>query len=145
MNLAMSASYMLRESRGLKGRFIFFIICLGIGVAAIVCVAGLGAGLEAGIRREARQLLAADLSIHGFRAPTPEILEFLDSRPGISRTSVKEMVTVIAVAAATEGGGAPGRSQLVELKAVGEGYPFYGEVELEPSRPLDRLLLERCC
>ena len=73
MNLTMSARYMLRESRGLKGRFLFFVVCLGIGVAAIVCVAGLGAGLRAGIRSEARQLLAADLSIHGFRPPSQEL------------------------------------------------------------------------
>lgn len=139
MKPAILAHYMLRESRGLRGRFIFFILCLGIGVAAIVCVAGLGAGLQEGIRREARQLLAADLSIHGFRDPTSDLLEFLDGRPGVSRTSVKEMVTVIAVPAQD---GVPGQSQLVELKAVGDGYPFYGHLDVEPSGALEQLLLD---
>lgn len=139
MKPAMSVRYMLRESRGMQGRILFFVVCLGIGVAAIVCVAGLGAGIEAGIRREARQLLAADLSIRGFREPTSELLEFLDARPGISRTSVKEMVTMIATPGRA---GAPGRSQLVELKAVGKEYPFYGELQIEPPSPLGRLLSE---
>jgi putative ABC transport system permease protein len=32
------------------------------------------------------------------------------------------------------------RTQLVELKAVRGGYPFYGELVTEPARPLPELL-----
>ncbi|MGH9360654.1 MAG: hypothetical protein ACRD2T_01965, partial [Thermoanaerobaculia bacterium] len=56
---------MLRESRGARGRLAFFVACLGVGVAAVVAVAGLSASLDQGIRSEARQLLAADLAVEG--------------------------------------------------------------------------------
>ncbi len=56
---------LIRESRGSRGRLAFFVACLAVGVAAVVAVAGLSASLEDGIRREARQLLAADLVVQG--------------------------------------------------------------------------------
>lgn len=130
-------SWMLRESRGAIGRFTFFVACLAVGVAAVVAVAGLASGLDAGIRSEARQLLAADLSIESRRALPTEF----DLRPllpaGARTASILEMVTVVA---ALPRDGKPGRSQLVELKAVEGGYPFYGKLAIEPDRPLADLL-----
>ncbi len=128
---------MLRESRGALGRFTFFVACLAVGVAAVVAVAGLAAGLDSGIRSEARQLLAADLSIESRRA-LPEGFDLRPLLPAGSRTAaVREMVTVVA---ALPQDGKPGRSQLVELKAVERGYPFYGQLALTPPKPLTELL-----
>jgi putative ABC transport system permease protein len=126
-----------RESRGARGRLVFFAACLAVGVAAVVAVASLSAGLDRGIRTEARQLLAADLRIGG-HAPIPKAVDDLIAAiPGVERTDIREMASVVA---AVRGGGGPGRSQLVELKAVGGRYPFYGNLELQPSRTLDELL-----
>ncbi|HYG62807.1 MAG TPA: FtsX-like permease family protein, partial [Thermoanaerobaculia bacterium] len=88
-------------------------------------------------RREARQLLAADLAIEG-RRPLPP--DFDLARAGLAdvrRTDITELVTV---AAAPPRGSAPGPSQLVELKAIRGDYPFYGVLELRPDRPLAALL-----
>ncbi|HUO86549.1 MAG TPA: FtsX-like permease family protein, partial [Thermoanaerobaculia bacterium] len=52
-------------------------------------------------------------------------------------TEVREMVTVVAAPARD---GVPGPSQLVEIKAVAAGYPFYGRLALSPERPLAELL-----
>jgi putative ABC transport system permease protein len=126
-----------RESRGSRGRLVFFAACLAVGVAAVVAVASLSAGLDRGIRSEARQLLAADLRISG-RAPIPKAVEdVLLTAPGLERTDVREMPSVVAALGA---GGLPGVSQLVELKAVGGRYPFYGAIRVEPDRPLADLL-----
>jgi putative ABC transport system permease protein len=128
---------LLRESRGSRGRLIFFIICLAVGVAAVVAVAGLSASLDEGIRREARQLLAADLAIEANR-PLPADFDFARAGlAGVQRTDVTELVTV---AAAPPHGAAPGPSQLVEIKAIRGEYPFYGELKLRPARPLSELL-----
>lgn len=130
-------SWMLRESRGALGRFTFFVACLAVGVAAVVAIAGLAAGLDSGIRSEARQLLAADLAIESRRA-LPETFEIAPLLPAGSRTAeVREMVTMVA---APPRDGKPGRSQLVELKAVERGYPFYGNLTLTPAKPLSDLL-----
>ena len=53
----------VRESRGSAGRLAFFAVCLSVGVAAVVAVAGLSQALDSGIQAQARQLLAADLAI----------------------------------------------------------------------------------
>ena len=82
---------MLRESRGSRARLAFFVICLAVGVAAVVAVAGLTSSLELGIRREARQLLAADLALQG-RAPLPEAVdELLASRPALEQVRIREI------------------------------------------------------
>ncbi|HEX9945286.1 MAG TPA: FtsX-like permease family protein [Thermoanaerobaculia bacterium] len=128
---------LVRESRGSRGRLTFFIACLAVGVAAVVAVAGLSASLDDGIRREARQLLAADLVVRGNQPLPPEALQAIASLPGARRTDVRETVTV---AAAPARGGRPGPSQLVELKVVDGVYPFYGTLDLRPRRPLHELL-----
>ena len=108
-----------RETRGARGRMVFFTACLAVGVAAVVAVAGMSASLDSGIRSQARQLLAADLSVGG-RQPLPERLGALLADAGAAgRVDVVETVTVVAAPPAADG--TPGRSQLVEVKAVGVG------------------------
>jgi putative ABC transport system permease protein len=109
-----------------------------VGVAAVVAVAGLSASLDNGIRSEARQLLAADLSIES-RRPIPQDLNLAAAGlAGAERTDLQETVTVVA--APPRASGEPGRSQLVELKVVHGDYPFYGKLEIDPARPLRELL-----
>ena len=45
-----------REARGARGRAAFFVLCLAVGVGAVVAVAGFSASLRATLAREARQL-----------------------------------------------------------------------------------------
>ncbi|MFY9819909.1 MAG: FtsX-like permease family protein [Thermoanaerobaculia bacterium] len=131
---------LLRESRGSRGRLAFFVACLAVGVSAVVAVAGLSASLDQGIRREARQLLAADLAIRGSQPIPPAVDKALSQVAGLQRTNLEETVTVATVA---ESGGRPGPSQLVELKVLDGVYPFYGKLVLRPGRPLHELLTPR--
>jgi putative ABC transport system permease protein len=131
---------LLRESRGSRGRLTFFIACLAVGVSAVVAVAGLSASLDQGIRREARQLLAADLAVRGNRPLPPEVDGALAEFHGVERTNLRETVTVASVPGRN---GQPGPSQLVELKVVDGVYPFYGKLVLRPGRPLHELLTPR--
>ena len=137
MSLGFYFRTLARESRGSRGRLVFFIACLAVGVAAVVAVAGLSASLRDGIRREARQLLAADLAVRGDQPIPPQALNAIAALSDAQRTDVKETVTV---AAALARGGQPGASQLVELKVVNGVYPFYGRLDLRPQRPLHELL-----
>lgn len=138
MTLSFFFKTLLRESRGSRGRLAFFVACLSVGVAAVVAVAGLSASLDDGIRGEARQLLAADLAIES-RRPIPKDLDLKAAGlAGAQRTDLQETVTVVA--APPNAAGAPGRSQLVELKVVSGEYPFYGTLDIDPRRPLSQLL-----
>lgn len=129
--------YLLRESRGSRSRLTFFVLCLAIGVAAIVSVAGLSRGLQQGIRKEARKLLAGDLAVSGTRPLPVEVEELLAGQAQLETARLKEMVTVVATSAEAP---EPGRSQVVELKVVDGDYPFYGALRLEPAAPLEALL-----
>lgn len=158
MTLQRHLALLRREARGTAGRLVFFVLCLAVGVAAVVAVAGLSSGLDAGLRREGRQLLAADLAVESRRPVAPELDELLERLGselaaeglGLRRTEVREMATVVAAPPSASGSRSPApgssrsssvpTSQLVELKAVAGPYPFYGDLELRPDRSLEELL-----
>lgn len=122
-----------RETRAAWRHFVYFFVCIALGVAALVGVGLFGANLDRAIQREARSLMAADVELRTNRALTPEgefVLESLDNR-GIARMRLSELVAMAA---------APSGTQLVELKAVEAGYPFYGKLRSEPENALATLL-----
>ena len=137
MSVSLYLRLLMRESRGSVKRFVFFVACLAVGVAAVVSVAGLSAALAEGVRREARQLLAADVSISSLQPLPAELHELLELRPELRMTQIKELVTMAAVA---QSSGHPGTSQIVEIKVVEGEYPFYGVLETDPPVPLETLL-----
>ncbi len=123
-----------REIRGSIRHFVFFLICIALGVGGLVGVGGFSAGFDSAVSREARNLMAADLQIRSNRPLSPDARAYVRSleRRGVSGTAAIEM---IAMASEPESGA----SQLVELKAVGAGYPFYGELVTDPPGMLKSL------
>src|SRR5438445_2533941 len=121
-----------RETRAAWRHFAYFFVCIALGVAALVGVDLFAANLERAIQREARSLMAADVELRTTRPLTSEaqaILRRLDGR-GIARIQVSELVAMAAV---------PSGTQLVELKAVEPGYPFYGKLRADPENALATL------
>jgi putative ABC transport system permease protein len=138
MRLSHYARIAVRESRRSRGRILLFAACIAVGVAAIVLVAGLSAGINEGIRTEGRRLLAGDVSVEGQR-PLPAELndilrQFAGSGSPIERTDLREFVSIVA--------GGNGATQLSEIKVVEGEYPFYGKLILDPDRPLGEILNE---
>jgi putative ABC transport system permease protein len=117
-----------RETRGSFRHFIFFLGCIALGVGALVGVSGFSAGLEQTIRKEARALMAADLEVRTNRPLGEEGIARLESlrARGIRWTAVSELVAMAS-------NPKTGETQLVELKAVEPGYPFYGQLMTEPA------------
>jgi len=121
-----------RETRAAWRHFAYFFVCIALGVAALVSVDLFAANLERAIQREARSLMAADVELRTTRPLTSEadgVLMKLDGR-GIARMQVSELVAMAAV---------PSGTQLVELKAVEPGYPFYGKLRADPEDALATL------
>ena len=56
-------SLAIAESRGAWRRFIFFIICIAIGVGAIMIVKSFSTVINIAIQEESKGLLAADIEI----------------------------------------------------------------------------------
>jgi len=129
-----------RETRGAWRHFLYFFVCIAVGVSALVGVSLFAAHVERSVSRQAKGLLGGDLEVrssHPLNAESRAVLKTLDDR-GIARTHVSELV---AMAARTTPAATSARvTQIVELKAVAAGYPLYGLLRLEPSASLDRLL-----
>ncbi len=129
-----------RETRGSWRHFLYFLVCVAVGVGALVSVSLFAAHVNRAVTKEARGLLGGDLEIRASRslgAKGQALLSEVVAR-GIQTTHVSELV---AMAARTEGLAELGPStQIVELKAVEAAYPFYGTIRVEPAQPLDTLL-----
>ena len=119
----------VREVRTGWQRLLFFLLSIAVGVGALVGIASFSANLEGAIRREARTLMAADLEISSTQVFDAATLQAVGEVDG---ARVAELAEMPSMAARVDGT----RSQLVELKAVRGGYPFYGELIVEPARPL---------
>jgi putative ABC transport system permease protein len=129
-----------RETRGAWRHFLYFFVCIAIGVSALVGVSLFAVHVEDAVSKQAKSLLGGDLEIrssHHLSAEGQAVLQALNQR-GIVRTHVSELV---AMAASTTPGARAGQAtQIVELKAVEAGYPLYGTLSTDPPVALDHLL-----
>lgn len=106
------------------------VINLVIGLLGFGILDSFKQSFENKITSSSKQLLGADLSISARRRLTPDELKVADRlMPQSSRTKI---TTVYSMAQSKA------RSGLLELKAIEEAYPFYGEIRLksEPSQSL---------
>jgi putative ABC transport system permease protein len=125
-----------RETRASTGRFVFVVLAVAAGVAALTGVRGFANSFHTMLEKDARTFMAADLTIRTFSLPTPAQAAFMDSLAarGIQRTQITETVTMAALSADS-------MPILISVKAVDPAfYPFYGEVKLSPAMSLGTAL-----
>jgi putative ABC transport system permease protein len=126
----------LAELRAARGRFLFVVLAVSIGVGALTGVRGFSLAFRHMLLGQARTLMAGDMTLRVFAVPSPEqdaVLRRLESR-GVRRTLITETVTMASTGQFAD-------PVLVSLKAVDPAaYPFYGAVELDPPQPLARAL-----
>ena len=123
-----------RELRGgLKG-FRVFLACLALGVATIAGVGSLSQAMLEALRTDGRALLGGQVELRLIhRAANEEEMAWL-------RSSTARLSQVSEVRTMARGGG---NTRLVELKAVDDASPLYGEFRSDPPGELDALLAER--
>jgi len=119
-----------REFQAAPAKFLFVIVSVAIGVAALTGVRGFTESFQKTLLGQARTIMAADVSARMFRQPSPKEVAGLNALAGIERTQVTEMVSM----ASTSSDPIP---LLVSLKAVDPSqYPFYGAYKLRPAGTL---------
>ena len=125
-----------RELRASRGKFVFVILSVAIGVAALTGVRGFSSSFRTMLLLRARSIMAADLSAKTNRQPTPQEQAGLDriAVSGVQETQVAELVSMASSATSLD-------PLLVSLKAIDPvKYPFYGDVVLSPVMPLSQAL-----
>ncbi|HSL51034.1 MAG TPA: FtsX-like permease family protein [Candidatus Deferrimicrobiaceae bacterium] len=125
-----------RETRGAWRHFGYFFACITLGVSALVGVGSFADSLERTVARSAKSLMGGDIEIRSTQPVSEDaaaLVPELRGGLGVTVTRVRELVAM------AQSGGS--QSQLVELKAVGAGYPFYGALVTEPGNvPLETLI-----
>ena len=129
LSIQTAARIASRELRAARGKFLFVLLSVAIGVAALTGVRGFSSSFRATLLNRARSIMAADLSARMFQQPTPEQQKALDAieRRGVLATPVTELLSMASSARTMD-------PLLVSLKAVDPArYPFYGTVDLQAT------------
>ena len=125
-----------RELRGGLRGFRIFLACLTLGVAAIAGVGSVSEAMLQGLQRDGRILLGGDMDLRLTHVEaSAEQQTWLAERAEVSRVSEMR-----AMARGLDEGS---RRVLVELKAVDDLYPLYGEVRLSPAGDLASALAQQ--
>ncbi|MBT3414454.1 MAG: FtsX-like permease family protein [Nitrospina sp.] len=145
LNLRQLFTLVLCESRGAWRRMLFFILCIAIGVGAVMTVKSFSNLVGETIQGEAKGLLSADLAIKGSWEQTPEDLDYQEKilPPETEFLFIKELHGMAQFKNPKTG--EKSASLITELKAVpltGPQYPFYGEFKNKPEKPLAELLTQ---
>ena len=67
-----------RETRAATGKFVFVVLSVALGAAALTAVTGFNESVRYTLLREARSLMAGDISLRMPIEPSRKELEFLD-------------------------------------------------------------------
>ena len=133
----------LAELRGAWKRMTFFILCIAIGVCAVMTIKSFSNMIQETIQGQAKGLLAADIAIKGSWEQGKEDLAYQTKTlpTGTEFLFIKELHGMAQYKKKTmpEKSG----SLITELKSIplsGPQYPFYGELKNDPDRPLQELL-----
>jgi putative ABC transport system permease protein len=125
--------FALRELRGGLQGFYVFIACIALGAMAIAGVGSMAASLTDGLARQGRVILGGDVSFSLIqREAKPNELAFLRSHGEVSSAA-----TLRAMARTADG-----KATLVEIKAVDNAYPLFGEAVLDPAGKLGDALAQ---
>ncbi|MBV9225936.1 MAG: ABC transporter permease, partial [Acidobacteriaceae bacterium] len=127
-----------RDLRAAPAKFIFVVLAVAVGVAALSGVKGFGYAFKGMLLKNAKQLIAADVQAQTWNNPTADQLrsmEQIGSQFG-RLTRVTETISM----ARSDTQRVP---QMVSVKAIDpSSYPYYGNLGLKPPRPLATLLCD---
>ena len=122
--LAMAWRALGRDARSGELRLLW--VAVTLGVAALSSVGFLADRIQGGLQRDARQLLGGDAVIASDHAIPPEVFAKVKAM-GLTSAATLNFPTM---ARSTQGA-----SRLVALKAVAEGYPLRGRLQIDRPVP----------
>ena len=127
-----------RESRTARRRLLLYMSSISLGVAALVAIDSFAANVQESISAQSKALLGGDVNLRARNGFTPAADSLLDSlaTAGIPSATVESFGSMAIVTRT-------GATRLAQVRAVSDGYPFYGEVLTDPVGSWPRLQQER--
>ena len=128
-----------REMRASWQRLLFLFICIAVGVGAIVALRSVIQSVRHTFAGEARTLITADAIITSNQPFKPDLAAKIGTR---LTAAGAESIRSIELATMTRPADRPdGRARMVELRAVEDGFPYYGAMRLADGVSYDHGLL----
>ena len=125
-----------RDLHASPGKFLFVVLAVAVGVAALSGVKGFGYAFKGMLLKNAKQLIAADVQAQTWNDVTPEELQALNHLAEKDGSMTRVTETVSMAASPTQH-----VPLMVSVKAVDPRvYPLYGALTLVPTQPLCDLL-----
>ncbi|MHB8810005.1 MAG: ABC transporter permease [Desulfobulbaceae bacterium] len=128
--------FIWRQLCNSRQQAMIFILCVALSLLTLTSLGGFSSSVRRSTLRDARQLHAADITIHAhapFSAKLLQAIRGYEQQGLIQGAQVHEFYTMAANQAHE-------KSILAQLKVVAPGYPFYGRVELASGREFARVL-----
>ena len=127
-----------REARGSRRRVVFLLLCLTVGVGAVVAVATAIDAFDDALRAQSRELLGADLVVSS-RRPLASELDAIVAQGVTSSPERSDLLELPTMATSVDAGGKT-VSRLVRLEAAGGRFPLHGHIRLEGGVDLNDAL-----
>jgi putative ABC transport system permease protein len=118
----------LREIRNHPRFALFFAANLALGFAGFVALDAFEGEVTRALEARSRAFLGADVAVTSARPLTDEETAALDSAAGEGARTAHAVV-LFSMAGADE------QARLVELRAIDDAFPLYGDIELEEGAP----------
>lgn len=113
-----------RDSRRNRSRLFLFVSSIVFGIAALVSIYSLGENMRQEIDKQAAALLGADLEISNNKLMSPAIKGLIDSL-GDRKSEERSFASMVVFSKS-------GGTRLVQIRALGGDFPYYGELETAP-------------
>jgi putative ABC transport system permease protein len=143
MRLWVAIKLAIRETRSSRRALSFCILSVAIGVAALTFVHSVTDSLRQGLVAEGRQIFGADFSISGHQALAGPVVDGLTASLVARGARSVETVNFNSMLTRTQPstGEASGTrtTTMVRVRAIGNGYPFYGSITTTPSGQFETL------
>ena len=128
-----------REMRASWPRLLFFFICIAVGVGAIVALRSVIQSVRQTFAGEARTLITADAIITSNQPIKPELGAKIAQRLTVAGADSIRSIELATMTRVADRAG--GRARMVELRAVEDGFPYYGTMRLADGLKYDHGLL----
>ncbi len=130
--------FIFRQIKGSHKQSVILVFCVALSILILTSLGGFSSSVRRSMLKDARQLNAADITIHSHHPFSEQLLGAIEKyqKNGTVRSAlIHEFYSMTR-------NPDQGKSILSDLKVVEPGYPFYGQVELASGREFRDVLTE---
>jgi putative ABC transport system permease protein len=132
----------ISETRRARGTLLFCVLSVAIGALAVSSIRSVTESFEASLSGQARQILGADLVLEANRPLDGEVARALGdelSASGARAADSTRFYSMLARVGDSPGATPAKATSLVRVRALSDGFPFYGGIETLPPGQLEHL------